>query len=147
MKLSHYTFNELSKQQLYDLLKLRSSIFIVEQKCIYQDIDNKDINAIHILVESKNRIIGYSRILKKGVLYSKYCVIGRVLIDINERNNKLGEQLMRYSIKIVNDKFKKVPIKISAQSHLKIFYEKQGFIYKKEDYLEDGIPHCAMYLN
>ena len=147
MKFSYYNFEELSNKQLYYILRIRSRVFVVEQNCIYQDIDNHDIKATHVLVEKNNKIIGYSRILKKGILYKNSCAIGRVLIDKNERRNKVGYLLMKFTIKTTKFLFKNDSIKISAQSHLKNFYNKQGFIYKGEDYLEDGIPHCAMYFD
>ena len=100
----------------------------------------------HILAEKHNKLIGYSRILEKGNLYSNYSSIGRVLVDNKERGHKVGEKIVKFSIKIIKQKYKEAPIKISAQTYLLDFYKKLGFHHKGRDYLEDGIPHSSMYL-
>jgi len=146
IKFSHYNFEELSNKKLYEILQLRSKIFVIEQKCLYQDLDNLDQNAYHILVEKNNKLIGYSRIIKKGELFPKFCSIGRVLVDKEEREKKTGDDLVDYCVKTAKKLFDKDPIKISAQSYLIKFYKKHGFKYKGDDYLEDGIPHSAMFL-
>ena len=139
------TFTELSPQDIYNILQLRSEVFVVEQNCIYQDIDNKDQYALHILLKKDDNLIGYSRIFKKGD-YFKEASIGRVLIKKKERNNGHGSLLMELSIRAIKDYFKENIVKISAQTYLKKFYKELGFDSIGDEYLEDGIPHIAMIL-
>lgn len=146
MKYSYHKFKELSVDDVYHILRLRSEVFVIEQNCMYQDIDRKDIRAIHVLIKEKNKLIGYARILKKGISYENYSSIGRVVVKKKKRNKTIGKKLMQFSVKKCLQLYPKDAIKISAQTYLKNFYIHQGFIYEGEDYLEDGIPHCAMYL-
>lgn len=146
MKYSYHKFKELSVDDVYHILRLRSEVFVIEQNCMYQDIDRKDIKAIHVLIKEKNKLIGYARILKKGISYENYSSIGRVVVKKKKRNKTIGKKLMQFSVKKCLQLYPKDAIKISAQTYLKNFYIHQGFIYEGEDYLEDGIPHCAMYL-
>ena len=146
MKYSYHKFKELSANDIYQVLRLRSEVFVIEQNCIYQDIDRKDIKAIHILIKEQDKLIGYARILKKGMSYKNYSSIGRVVVKKINRNKAIGKKLMEFSVKKCLELYPKDGIKISAQTYLKNFYSDQGFVYKGEDYLEDGIPHCAMYL-
>ena len=147
IKIDHYNFEDLSNKNLYRILQLRSEIFILEQQCLYLDIDDNDFKAHHVIVKKRGKIIGYSRVMKKGNIYSKYSSIGRVLVSKRERRKNIGSTIIEYSIKILKKLYKNDPIKISAQTYLKTAYEKHGFVYKGEDYLEDGIPHCAMYFD
>ena len=140
------TFNELSPQDIYNILQLRSEVFVVEQNCVYQDIDDKDQYALHLLLKKDNYLIGYSRIFKAGD-YFKEASIGRVLVKKQDRNNRNGSLLMELSIKAIKDHFKENIVKISAQTYLKKFYDELGFDPIGEEYLEDGIPHIAMLLN
>ena len=140
------TFNELSPQDIYSILQLRSEVFVVEQNCIYQDIDDKDQYALHLLLKKDDYLIGYSRIFKAGD-YFKEASIGRVLVKKQDRNNRHGSLLMELSIKAIKDHFKENTVKISAQTYLKKFYNELGFDPIGEEYLEDGIPHIAMLLN
>ena len=140
------TFNELSPQDIYSILQLRSEVFVVEQNCVYQDIDDKDQYALHLLLKKDDYLIGYSRIFKAGD-YFKEASIGRVLVKKQDRNNRHGSLLMELSIKAIKDHFKENTVKISAQTYLKKFYNELGFDPIGEEYLEDGIPHIAMILN
>ena len=140
------SFNELSKNELYDLLKLRSEVFVVEQNCVYQDIDDKDIKGTHFFGQDGSDLIAYLRVMEVGVLYPNHMSIGRVVVKQTHRNKKLGNEILANAIDFCRKKFPKTPIKISAQTHLKSFYNQLGFEFKGEAYLEDGIPHCAMYL-
>ena len=140
------TFNELSPQDIYSILQLRSEVFVVEQNCVYQDIDDKDQYALHLLLKKDNYLIGYSRIFKAGD-YFKEASIGRVLVKKQDRNNRHGSLLMELSIKAIKNHFKENTVKISAQTYLKKFYNELGFDPIGEEYLEDGIPHIAMLLN
>jgi ElaA protein len=140
------TFNQLSLDELYYLLQLRSQVFVVEQDCVYQDIDGKDKKALHVIGKKDNTIIAYSRIFKPGD-YFKEASIGRVVVAENFRHLKYGHQLMVASIKAVETSFSSKKIKISAQKYLENFYNNLGFITSGESYLEDGIPHIAMIKN
>ena len=146
IKYSCYSFEELSKNKIYEMLQLRSKVFDLEQQCLYQDMDGLDQKAYHILAENEDRIIGYSRIIKKGEYYSEFSSIGRVTVDEVERKKGVGSGVVEFSIKMIKKIFINEPIKISAQSYLIKFYENHGFLYKGENYLEDGIPHSAMFL-
>ena len=139
-------FDELSPHDIYSILQLRSEVFVVEQNCVYQDIDDKDQYALHILLKKDDYLIGYSRIFKAGD-YFKEASIGRVLVKKKERNNGHGYLLMELSIKAIKDYFKESIIKISAQTYLKKFYNELGFDSIGDEYLEDGIPHILMLLN
>ncbi|MBK86160.1 MAG: GNAT family N-acetyltransferase [Flavobacteriaceae bacterium] len=139
-------FNQLSKNELYKIFHIRSKVFIVEQNCIYQDIDFKDQKALHILIKKKKEIIGYSRIFKPGD-YFKKASIGRVVISKENRGKGYGKILMRESIKAIENNFKEKEIKISAQKYLLDFYTSIGFKKEGEEYLEDGIPHISMIKN
>ena len=145
MAIKFYTkeYNHLTKDELYDILRLRAAIFVVEQNCVYQDIDGKDQKAYHILGYKNTKLVAYSRIFKPND-YFKYASIGRVLVAIEERNHHFGFKLMEASIMAINIHFKEFKIAISAQEHLKKFYTNLGFIQIKESYLEDGIPHIYM---
>ena len=140
------SFDELNKNELYDLLKLRSEVFVVEQNCVYQDIDDKDIKGTHFFGQDGSDLIAYLRVMEVGVLYPNHMSIGRVVVKQTHRNKKLGNEILANAIDFCRKKFPKTPIKISAQTHLKSFYNQLGFEFKGEAYLEDGIPHCAMYL-
>ena len=143
LDISIKTFNQLSLEELYYLLQLRSEVFVVEQDCVYQDVDGKDHKAIHIIGKKDDAIIAYTRIFKQGD-YFKEASIGRVVVSEKERHLKYGHQLMVASIKAIEDSFHTKEIKLSAQKYLEKFYTNLGFKTVGEPYLEDGIPHIAM---
>ncbi len=136
-------FNEISTTQLYEILQLRSAVFVLEQDCVYQDIDGKDQKAIHILGYKNNILVAYTRCFKPND-YFEIASIGRVLVKESERKFKYGHALMQKSIAAIETIFNETIIKISAQTYLKKFYESQGFVQIGDGYLEDGIPHIAM---
>ena len=136
-------FNELSIQELYSLLKLRSEIFVVEQDCVYQDLDGKDAKALHVIGINNNEVVAYTRIFKPGD-YFDIASIGRVAVHKDYRKFGYGKDIMQASINAVNEKFKEQQIKISAQTYLDKFYTELGFKAIGEGYLEDGIPHIQM---
>ncbi|MBZ9626932.1 GNAT family N-acetyltransferase [Psychroflexus sp. CAK57W] len=138
-------FSELSTQQVYDILQLRSEVFVVEQDCVYQDIDGHDDKAYHVLFYVKKTLVAYTRILPPGAYFDELS-IGRVIVKETHRSQKLGHELMRVSIEFALKTFPKSLIKISAQQYLIKFYESHGFIISGEGYLEDGIPHIGMTL-
>ena len=139
-------FTELDKEELYQILRLRSEVFVVEQDCVYQDIDNKDQIAIHLFYMEEEEIIGYTRIFKKGDYYENPS-IGRVVVSKNKRGKDLGKEIMLESMKYIKNNIKGEKIELSAQVYLDNFYKDLGFYSKGEEYLEDGIPHQRMFFN
>ena len=139
-------FNELSLQELYSILQLRSEVFVVEQNCVYQDIDGKDEKALHLIGEIEGKIVAYARLFKPND-YFENASIGRVITKEEVRNLKLGHQLMLNAIAEIKNFFNEEKITISAQLYLKNFYESHGFIQTSEMYLEDDIPHIEMKRN
>ena len=137
------TYQELTKHELYDVLQLRSEVFVVEQDCVYQDIDGKDQKALHVLGYKENTLVAYTRIFKPGD-YFKEASIGRVVVKESERHHKYGHEVMQVSIKAIKIHFNETKIKISAQCYLTRFYNSLGFQEVGEEYLEDDIPHIAM---
>lgn len=137
------SFLTLSTQELYDILQLRAEVFVVEQDCVYQDIDSKDQKALHVLGIKHNKIIAYTRIFKPFDYFDN-ASIGRVVIKENERSFGYGHLLMKESIKAIKKHFQQESITISAQCYLKNFYEVHNFIQVGASYLEDGIPHIRM---
>ena len=136
-------FSELGIQQLYDLLQLRSEVFVVEQDCVYQDIDGKDQKALHIVGYKDEKLVAYTRIFKPGD-YFEEASIGRVLVKENQRQYGFGYDIMNASIEAIKKHFETSEIRISAQTYLKRFYNNLGFREVGEEYLEDGIPHINM---
>lgn len=142
---SMVSWEELSKTELYDVLSLRSEVFVVEQTCIYQDIDQKDKKAYHVLGKQNNQIVAYTRIFAQGD-YFKETSFGRAVTSPKIRGKGLGHALVKQTLSYMNQLFSKQTIKISAQAHLLPFYSKHGFQAEGETYLEDGIPHIAMFV-
>ena len=136
-------FDALSVVELYQLLHLRSEVFVVEQNCVYQDIDGKDEKALHLLGEYEGKILAYARLFKAKDYFEKASV-GRVVVDESCRDKKLGHILMREAIEGIRSHFGESQITISAQLYLKKFYESHGFIQTSEMYFEDDIPHIEM---
>ena len=136
-------FLELSTNELYAILQLRSEVFVVEQNCVYQDIDGKDQKAIHVLGYSEGILVAYSRLFKPKD-YFEYASIGRVIVKASHRDKKLGHELMQVSIDAITTLFQETKITISAQLYLQKFYESHGFVVVGESYLEDDIPHIEM---
>ena len=139
------SYSDLTKDELYVLLQLRSEVFVVEQNCVYQDIDGKDPKAFHVLGFKNEVLIAYTRLFKPGD-YFEEASIGRVVVKKEERQHSYGHELMEVSIEAIKEHFKEKVVKISAQSYLKSFYNNLGFKEEGEEYLEDGIPHTAMRL-
>jgi ElaA protein len=140
------SFSELNTTELYEILQLRSEVFVVEQDCVYQDVDGKDQKALHVYGIKNNKIVGYTRIFKPGYYFDN-ASIGRVVVAASERKYGYGHHLMKASINTIQTYFKVDEITISAQVYLKKFYESHGFIKVGEEYLEDGIPHIRMDRN
>ena len=136
-------YSEITRDELYDLLQLRSEVFVVEQDCVYQDIDGKDDIAIHVLGYKQEKLVAYTRIFKGGDYFSNPS-IGRVVVQASERKHRYGYDLMEVSIQYVMEQLSGDRIEISAQTYLDRFYRNLGFKPVGEGYLEDGIPHVRM---
>jgi ElaA protein len=136
-------FDTLSAKELFEIYKLRSEVFIVEQNCAYQDVDEKDLFAYHVMAFEENMLAGYCRILAPGKSY-KEPSIGRVVLHPNLRNKGLGKDLMKYSVNKSFELFKDQELVISAQLYLLKFYTELGFKAEDKEYLEDNIPHIQM---
>ena len=147
MKIHIKKFEEITAAELYNILKLRSAVFVVEQNCVYQDLDGKDKEAIHIFTESNNEIISYTRIFKRGNYYKDNPSIGRVVVKKSERGKDLGKKIMIKSINYIKENLESEKIELSAQKYLDKFYKELGFYTKGGEYLEDGIPHQRMFLD
>ncbi|HMC00908.1 MAG TPA: GNAT family N-acetyltransferase [Flavobacteriaceae bacterium] len=146
LKIKVKSFKELTKEELYDLLRLRSEVFVVEQDCVYQDIDNIDQIAVHVLGFKDEKLVAYTRVFKPGDYFSE-ASIGRVVVAKKQRHYKYGYDIMKASINAIVDIFKTKEIRISAQCYLKTFYNNLSFKAVGEEYLEDGIPHINMLYN
>ena len=136
-------FEALSLEELYGILQLRSEVFVVEQNCVYQDIDYKDQKAVHLIGEYEGKTVAYARLFKPNDYFEK-ASIGRVIVKPDYRHLKLGHELMREAIQAVMASFGESQITISAQLYLQRFYESHGFVVTSEVYLEDDIPHIEM---
>lgn len=143
MEWSLKRFEELTLDELYAILQLRSRVFIVEQNCIYNDVDGKDQLAWHLMATEESNLIAYTRILPPGVVYSDPA-IGRVVTSPLKRSAGLGRELMNRSIEHCENLFGTTSITLSAQAYLKKFYESLGFLTVGDEYLDDGIPHIEM---
>lgn len=143
-KISHY--DALTKDELYNILYLRNEVFIVEQKCPYQDCDGRDLDAYHLQYFDSDKLVGYLRILKPGVSYPEIS-IGRVLTKETHRHLKLGRLIMSESLQFIKEELAHCEIRISAQAYLEKFYQSLGFERSSENYLEDDIPHLEMFYN
>ena len=133
-------WEDLTQEKIHELLALRSEVFVVEQNCVYQDIDGKDPKATHVLGYLKNELIAYSRFFEPGIYFNQ-ASFGRTMVKQTHRGKGYGHMLVEQTLQAMGEKNE---IKISAQKHLRLFYESHGFISQGEPYLEDGIPHIAM---
>lgn len=143
MKWTIKTFEDLTTKELYEILQLRAEVFVVEQDCPYQDVDNKDMDSYHVMGYDKNHLAAYTRIVKPGISYQEIA-IGRVVVSPKNRAQRLGVNVMQKSIEYIESQLQKQPIRLSAQSHLQKFYADLGFQFTGKEYLEDGIPHVEM---
>jgi ElaA protein len=144
-----HRFEELSAHQLYALLQLRSEVFVVEQRCIYQDMDGGDLQAMHLLGSVEGKIVACARCFQKGQTFEQgaqkmEAAIGRVVTHSSLRGQGAGHLLMREALARIQLHWGAVQIRISAQAHLKDFYVQHGFLAVGELYQEDGIPHVGM---
>lgn len=137
-------FNELTTTELYEILKSRAEIFVVEQNCIYQDLDDKDYHSLHIFYESEGKVVAYLRAFIKDSV-TNIVQIGRVLTLTH--GTGLGGKLLKESISIIQKEMNPSSIYIEAQCYAIGFYEKEGFVVSSDEFLEDGIPHVEMILD
>ena len=148
------TFDELTSVDLYHILKARSQVFVVEQNCAYQDMDEVDFDCLHLIAHQNEALVGYCRIIgpefnpKRSLGNPSHSMpaIGRVLVLSDHRGNGLARQIMTHAIKYCRKKYGKKPIIISAQTYLLSFYESLGFVPEGPVYLEDNIEHVTMVL-
>lgn len=138
------SFEELSKEELYKILQLRASVFVVEQNCPYQDCDDKDQPSYHLMGWKGHDLVAYTRLLPAGIAYENEPSIGRVVTSIACRGTGIGKELMKESINAAITLFGEMPITISAQLYLLKFYESFGFVSIGKPYLEDHIEHIKM---
>lgn len=138
------TFDELTTHELYELLKLRAEVFVVEQECAYQDLDDKDKASLHMCGFLNDTLVAYTRIVPKGVSYPDAPSIGRVVTKKNVRMTGVGIALMNRTLSEMKVRGMSNLIHISAQCYLEAFYRKFRFEPQGENYLEDGIPHVKM---
>lgn len=143
------SFEELNIYQLYEILVLRSEVFVVEQNCIFQDMDNADQKALHVAAYDSNTdnpspvLVAYARIFQAGVKFQE-ASIGRVLTRMSYRSSKLGHLLIQQCLLQIEQRWGNTPIRIGAQMHLEKFYQQHGFISTGAPFFEDGIEHIEM---
>lgn len=139
-------FEELKPGELYSILQLRNEVFVVEQNCVYQDADNKDLLSWHLMGWQDEKLIAYTRLIPSSVVNNKVS-IGRVVTSPSVRKKGIGKELMEISIEKTKQLFGNTPVLIGAQLYLKKFYESLGFQQSSPVYLEDGIEHIEMILS
>ena len=141
LHVKHY--DELTKEELYDIIKVRLDVFVVEQQCTYQDIDGKDKGAYHVWLSDDDGIVAYLRVLDRGVVFDDVA-LGRVLST--KRRCGLGTRIVKEGIRVAKEKFGADRITIEAQTYVAEMYEKVGFVKRGEEFLDVGIPHIKMTL-
>lgn len=143
MKLEIKKYNELSIDELYNIIKLRVDVFVVEQNCPYHECDDLDKMAVHIFYVCNEEVTSYLRILPPGLRFDEPS-IGRVVVNSKYRGNGLARKIMNEAIEYITTMMKENSIKISAQHYLIDFYKELGFNVDSDIYLEDNIPHINM---
>lgn len=137
------SFEELTTTELYQILLLRAEVFVVEQDCPYQDVDNTDQKALHLWAEMEGKVVAYCRMFDHGIKYPESS-IGRVVTHPEYRGHKLGRALLNLTMETIKNRYANPDIRISAQNYLLKFYGSLGFEPVGESYLEDNIPHTEM---
>jgi ElaA protein len=136
-------FHELSTTELYQIMKARIDVFVVEQECPYHEADNRDLKAYHLFFLDEGEIEAYCRLFPKGVVYEE-ASIGRVLVRKDKRGKGIASQLLAKALDVLDETWKEPAVKIQAQAYLREFYGAFGFKAISEVYLEDNIPHIDM---
>ena len=135
------TFQELTTDELYELLRVRSEVFVVEQNCVYQDLDGDDQNSIHLWLTIADKVVALARVCPAGT-HMQEVSIGRVITTV--RGKGYGKQIMLHAIEAAKEHFNATIIDIEAQEYAKGFYERVGFKQSSETFILDGIPHIKM---
>lgn len=143
MELVIKRFEELTADELYEIFRLRVAVFVVEQQCIYQEVDGKDRRAYHVFLREDGEMLAYLRVLEAGVSFDEVS-IGRVIAA--RRRCGLGSRILAAGIDVAKTKLNAKAIRIEAQTYARSLYEKQGFVQTSEEFLDDGIPHIEMLL-
>ncbi|KNB62134.1 GNAT family acetyltransferase [Chryseobacterium sp. Hurlbut01] len=138
------SFEEITTSELYEIIKARVDVFVVEQDCPYPDLDDYDQKALHLWAEKDQKVLAYCRIFNKGIKYPETS-IGRVLTTEKGRGKNFGKQLIQYAVETIENRFRTSEIRISAQDYLLRFYSGFGFEDTGKKYLEDNIPHTEMF--
>lgn len=138
-------FDALSTKELYEILKLRVDVFVVEQNCPYPELDGMDYDALHIQFREEGKLVAYCRVLPPGKYEEPS--IGRVIVDASKRGSGLANELMELAVTEAVKRYSEQPIRLCAQAHLQTFYGRFGFETVSEEFLEDGIPHVYMIRN
>ncbi|MFO2462116.1 GNAT family N-acetyltransferase [Pseudomonas sp. 15FMM2] len=139
----HHT--DVGKEQLYAILGLRQEVFVVEQKCLYQDIDGQDLagDTYHLMAWKEDELVAYLRLLDPESQGGDV-VVGRVIVAASARGTGLGHQMMEETLERIEEIWPETPVFLSAQAHLQAYYGRYGFVVAGEEYLEDDIPHIGM---
>lgn len=145
MNWSVKSFSELSVDELYEILRLRVDVFVVEQACPYPEIDGNDRDALHLIGMERDEIAAYARVLKPGAVH-EHPAIGRVIVRKTHRGKGIARELVEKAKQVVTARYGEAPVRLSAQHHLEEFYASCGFLAVSEPYDEDGIPHVDMQL-
>jgi ElaA protein len=141
------TFESLSIQELYAIMQVRNDVFVYEQHCYYQDLDDKDQACIHVLGwNEQQKLVAYCRILPPELTYPTHS-IGRVLVISAYRKKQLGRALMQKTLDYILSTYGKVPLTIEAQLYLQAFYESLGFVRTSDVFDDAGIDHVEMQLH
>ena len=134
---------DMSTLELFEIIKARETVFVVEQQCAYQETDDMDLQSWHLAASIEGQLAAYVRVVSPGIKYDQPS-IGRVMTVSRFRNLKIGRSLMNEAIRFTEEKYPSMGIKIGAQVYLRKFYESLGFEPVSESYDEDGIPHIDM---
>ena len=140
MKCKLKEFKELTTEELYEILKLRAEVFVVEQNCPYQDLDDKDQSSYHLFLEDNGQIIAVLRILPENIAY-KEMAIGRLIVKKSYRGKGISRKMMVRAMEFITEDLGKEKIRLSGQAYLTDFYQSLGFEKVSEMYFEDGIEH------
>ena len=143
MEIKVKVYQDLEIDELYAMMTLRAAVFVVEQNCVYQDLDYKDQKALHVMGWINDKLVAYTRLFGPGDYFDQ-ASIGRVIVSMDQRGHNYGHQIMSVSINAITQHYKTDRIDISAQTYLEQFYTAHGFVPSGEEYLEDGIPHIKM---
>ena len=137
-------FDELTTKELYDLLQLRFRVFVVEQKCFYDEVDGRDFDCYHLLGYENNELVAYLRILPRGISFEEVS-IGRVVVREDVRKAGCGKVILSKAIEFISEEMNENGVRIEAQSYLKKFYEEFGFKQTSEPFDDEGIEHIEMF--